>query len=352
MIRNHLPRLLMLIIIILLSARSAAGDDTVYLRGGSTLQGSVTQLSDAGVQIDGDGWTETIGWDRIRRITGKYAQEAEKYAVIADTLWRARIRLERGDPYMASPLFESLYDRYRGTTSVTALVICEGVLRCRLFLDENPGNALEPYLQTLRLIDLGIEQTAYNDLDPVIDPQTGLVPRLPPFRLYHDNKTIKVDLTRLPRGDDPVVDALAELYLSVFSGSDTPYPRPLPDISFPEATSVEIIHSILSASSSSNSVRRQARKELETMINSDPPAWLISWCRFAMGISLLQESSEEDRLRGVLELLRLPVTLNDAQPDLAAAAGHLAADELESQGYSSYAERIRRDLAEQGESDR
>src|SRR6185503_216094 len=51
-----------------------------------------------------------------------------------------------------------------------------------------------------------------------------------------------------------------------------------------------------------------------------PPRWTESWCRVAIGRSLLREADEPSRLRAVIELLHLPARFGADEPYLAGLA--------------------------------
>ncbi len=324
---------------------SQTGGDVVYLRGGGIEQGEVVEVSDAGLRIRSDDWERTISWDRVRSVTGPKRDEAEAFAVIAEMAWRARYRLERSDPVMAQADFETLYQRYRGTTSPTALVVTEGVLRCRLADSRRSSDAVEPYLQTLRLVRLGMRRTAFLDLPPVIDPRTGLVPSLPPVAHVDSEPSVQIDLSALPRGEDAVIDALADIYAAFVAGAASGVTTTVPGDALDDP-GVAIAHAMLGTTSPSDAVRRGSCEDLRAVLRDGPTPWLEAWCRFGVGQALLGEDDPETRLLGVIELLHLPVRLSAAQPMLAQRAGRMGADELESQGYEAYAEQLHADLSE------
>src|SRR5207248_1943375 len=93
-----------------------------------------------------------IGWDRVQRVEGEHAAEADGLAELADRTWRARSRIERGDFASAEPLFEQLFASMTGHDGPTAAIASEGLLRCRLARGAQAG-AVWPWLEWLSVIE-------------------------------------------------------------------------------------------------------------------------------------------------------------------------------------------------------
>lgn len=321
--------------------------DEVLLRGGAVEHGDIVRVDDAGVTIrlqmerQSGSWERTIGWDRVRSVSGTMEAEARDYAAIADMVWRARYRLERGDAALATSSFESLHERYRGQTSPTALVVSEGVLRCRLYRREQASRIVGPYLETLRLIRLGVERTGFRDLRPVIDPETLLCPELLPVRSWLETDQ-RPDLSSLIADPDAVVSSLAQQYdqlLSPLVGGSSPV-APAPTT--PEA-GPNLVHAMVTAVGSSQAGRQAGRERLQALTVGHREDWQEAWRRFGTGESLLLDPNREVRLRGVLELMHLPIRMGEQFPELAERAVELAAAELDAQGMAEDAAQIRRD---------
>ncbi len=316
-----LPRHRLLIAIVsVLGSLSAAWlpADEVVLRGGAVRQGTVIDVADGGVSLEvSTGAVEVLSWDRVRRVSGPRDADAAKYAAIADTAWRARYRLERGDPVMAGPLFETLYERYRGHLSPTALVVSEGVLRCRLQAGAAKTEILEPYLQLLRLRRSGVPATAFLDLEPILDAETQLLFALPPLLLFTGAEA-GLEGTELALDQDPVVRALAELYDCALARAREPS-RPTPSLQV-EHPGVELLHLLLSAQSASEAARREARQRLRDLQVGGGQDWLRAWRRAGLGLSLCRQDDTESRLEGVLELLQVPLLYGETLPELGRAA--------------------------------
>ncbi len=316
--------------------------DEVVLRGGAVRQGTVIDIADGGVSLEViTGAVEVLSWDRVRRVDGPRDVDAAKYAAIADTAWRARYRLERGDPFMAGPLFETLYERYRGEVSPTALVVSEGVLRCRLQAGATKTKILEPYLQLLRLRRAGVKATAFLDLEPILDEETELLFSLPPLLVFA-GADAGLDRTHLALGEDPVVRAIAELYdCALVRASEPARPTPSLPVEHPGA---ELLHLLLSAQSASEAVRSDAQQRLRELQVGDGQAWLRAWQRVGLGLSLCLQGDTESRLEGVLELMHVPLLFGETMPELARAAAGAAAEQLASLGRLDQADQVRLDF--------
>ena len=152
-------------VLFLLLARPGAGD-MVERRGSEpALEGEITIINEAGVTIRSSlGAVHVVPWDRVRRVEGKVEDPTldEKMAIAVD-LWRSRSRVERGDTTLAEPLLERLFERYRGQTHETALVVAEGLLRCRLARADH-ALAVVPALEVARLRRAQITTDTYSVL--------------------------------------------------------------------------------------------------------------------------------------------------------------------------------------------
>ncbi|MHC4421626.1 MAG: PH domain-containing protein, partial [Planctomycetota bacterium] len=154
----------------------AAAADVVERRGAApVIEGEVTVIDDAGVTVRSPlGAVHFVAWDRVRRVeTERERPELQKHWETAVDLWRARSRVERNDTTLAEPLLERLFERYRGRTHETALVVAEGLLRCRIARADHVL-AIVPALEVARLRRAGVKTEAYANLAPVFDSDYGL----------------------------------------------------------------------------------------------------------------------------------------------------------------------------------
>lgn len=166
----------------------AAGQYTVLLRGGepdlaaagvtALPQGLEVRSSDARAGER----RELVAWDLVRGIAATDASvraPGSEMLPMAVDLWRARVRIERGDTELALPLLERHRARFLGLDGPTAQLVWEGLLRAAVEAGD-PRESVVPWLECLRLGSDG-EASRFPGLGPVLDDATGLLPSLPPF---------------------------------------------------------------------------------------------------------------------------------------------------------------------------
>lgn len=325
----------------------------LVLRGGETPPtGSITSVDAAGVVTAAPGAAPiVISWDRVRAVEGEWAPQAERYLPDADRAWRARTRLERGDSFGAEPLFEQLFETYRGQSGATAAVISDGLLRCRLRRGAHVA-AIDPWLSTLTASQPGVQVlhaswASQAGLLPAVDPATGLAPALPPMWLSWPSVEA---FARQPPPEikDPRTAGLRALYLASARfecGQDAT----IPPVGVNEPGS-QIVREIVLARAGSAEQRGAARKALEERMRGSAanptPAWLEAWCRAAIGRSLLREVEVEQRQLGVVELLHIPARFSSMHPYLAGMALAEASVALRDMGDANGADTLARELAE------
>lgn len=180
-------------------AAAASAAEGVELRGRREgLRGEVLEISARGVLVrleaggsgEGAGGVEgaqrLVSWDVIRRVTGAREGEFARLAPVADSVWRARSRVDRGDFARAEELVEPLYESARGTPGLmggpTGAVLAECAVRVRLARGWSTGAAWA-WLDWTAARTRGAEVvwvggTAAGPV--VLDGATGLSPWLPP----------------------------------------------------------------------------------------------------------------------------------------------------------------------------
>ena len=175
-----MPMRIALYFVLVIAASARA--DLVERRGSEPpVEGKITRIDDAGVTVRSDlGAFHFVPWDRVRHVEAKEQDPLlARRMETATRLWRARSRVERHDTTLAEPILERLFERYHGQTHETALVVAEGLLRCRLA----PGDhvrAVLPALETARLRRADVTTDSYANLTAVIDESTSLCPLLAP----------------------------------------------------------------------------------------------------------------------------------------------------------------------------
>jgi hypothetical protein len=325
--------------------------DVVERRGAaSPLTGRVTLTDDNGVHVRSEfGAAHFVPWDRVRAIdTELPIPQYELRMSTAEDLWRARSRVERGDALLAQSLFERLFETYRGETHETALVVAEGLLRCRLARGENAA-AVIPALEAARIRRAGVTTDSYAALPPVIDDELSLCPQLAPAWIESRALSrLERDLAEYDAQEDAVIGALARLYLrAVRRHLGTPEPEDEP-VDLPRGVhnepGVELVADLVACASADSDARAGARARIERR-RETLPAWAEAWTRYAVGASLLEEDGVGRRQRGIVELLHVPVRFARRMPYLAGLALSLAAQASAADGDDDAAEVLRAELA-------
>ncbi|NNM25325.1 MAG: hypothetical protein HKO59_04960, partial [Phycisphaerales bacterium] len=295
--------------------------------------GAAPPITGTNAVIDGAGVTlrvsggslVTVAWDRVRDVVLEPPDDTRlsvlpRYRDDATRLWRARTRVERGDTALAEPLLERLFETYRGQTNETALVIANGLLRCRLARGAH-ASAVLPALEVIRLRRAGFETESYRNLPPVIDPATQLAPQLAPAWIPgRPLETLDRDLATYDPGNDDVVAAMARLYhhavRTTLGRPDDPVTLDGDVGRHPGIVRLGLLVACTDPDSDQrNAARRRLLEELDGW-----PAWAQAWARFGRGVSLLQEPGDGRRRRGMVELLHLPARYGREVPFLTGLA--------------------------------
>ncbi len=316
----------------LLLAPRTDGETQVVLRGAATpLEAPVESVDRAGVRVGGSE-ARVIGWDSVKIVVGDLAADAERFGELADDAWRARLRLSRGDLAMAEPLFESLQTELLDAPGPTALMVNEGLLRCRLRRGDQAG-AMEPWLQAVAMREAGHRVAGDPPLMAVLDQDLLLPAALPPIWLGDGATASVLTQSTLPppegEGASNLAVAMRSMYLAAaqfeIDGS------PAGDIPPINHSGGMFVRDIVLSRAGDEDQRRRARESLEAGLD-DLHGWQEAWRRAALGRSLLRESDRELRVRGVLQLLHLPARFGSSQPYLTGLALAEASVELELMG--------------------
>jgi hypothetical protein len=331
------------------SAGIAQTESSLTLRGGATApDGELTDCSIEGVVVASPVTGEVIiGWDRVRAVTGEHADQAGAFLDVADQLWRAVSRLERGDIPASEPLLEGLFATYRNRSGPTAAAVSGGLLRCRLERGAHTL-AVDAWLSWLHATARDDGPTWFDHaagVDPVLpvaDQETGLLPGLPPIWL--DLPSVRVFGNAPPSvsqfGDRE--QALAELYRHA-ARAQRGAREPMPRLTNPDPA-VRLVWDLVAAQSRNDPERATGRKAIEVRLRKEPVGWLDAWLRVGLGRSLLLEAEPVQRQRGVIELLRVHVTHQRDSAYLSGLALADAAVALAELGEEPGASRLRQEL--------
>ncbi len=320
--------------------------DVVERRGAEpAVDGSVTQIDDAGVVVRSAlGAVHFIPWDRVRSVqTDRTDPTLAARLEAAVDLWRARSRVERHDTSLAEPVLERLFEQYQGRTHETALVVAEGLLRCRVARADQVL-AVIPALEVARLRRAAVTTEAYATLDPDFDTRYALCSVVAPVWLPSPRlESLAHDLEAYDAQGDEVVRALAEAYRVAVLRTLGTLPEPGPATASIDHPGIDLMRRLNACRSDNADARNAAREQLRREIPK-MPAWAEAWTRYQIGVSLLSESGIGRRNKGAVSLIHLPARFNRTHPYLAGLALAEVAVALDQAGDAAAAGRLRSEL--------
>ena len=342
-------------------ARAQLASETLVMWGDEQPpRGTVTGVSLDGVEVvSGDGVTTLVGWDRVREVVGERAAAFEPVRDRARAIWRAGVRLERGDLINAEPVLEGLFETLAWERGPAASFVSRGLLTCRLGRGAR-GAAVVPWLSVLVSAD-GRPGRMVDDADArVIDQATGLASGLAPVWARGDTT---VRMAREPIGDGPDADTsgrvqlLGALYQQSARFELSPGEAPEHRAAIGDAINaaepgvvdedgVSLVLEMVLARVGTDEQRASSRAALEARLLGRMPAWKEAWVRVGIGRSLVLEADAEARRRGVIQLLHVPARLASDSPVLASLALAEAALTLRDLGSAREADLLRRELLE------
>ncbi len=313
-----------------LSPTLARAADIIERRGDDPpVRGEIVEVSDAGVRVRLESGTPRwVSWDRVRSIeveSAEHREQVEDYRTLAEELWRARTRVERRDTALAESILERYFQRFRGQTHETALIVSEGLLRCYLARDARVL-AVMPALETARLREAGVKTVSYTLLPDVVDDETMLCPALAPVWGGAIGLTgLERDLASYDAQGNEVIAALAGLYRrAVQMEMNVNVGGSLMRVGMVQQPGVELLRDLIGSVGESSDGRQAARGRLERRLASgefaEQGAWIEAWARYFVGRSMLGERDELVQKRGLIQLAHLPARFGESQPALAAEA--------------------------------
>ena len=282
-------------------AREVAAERTrIEARGadGSAAGLEVTTIGRGGQEV-----RELLPWDMVRDVSASGVRHpARDYLAMATDLWRARIRIARGDTTLAAPLLAKHWEALRDAEGPTAQLAAEGLLRCAI-VDADKGAAIEAWSVSLRLTVAGME-TRFPELAPVLDPVTGLLPAIPPFApaSLRTELLARCDATlarATPTGEPPAATVAASAlrrFAEIARLSDMPA---APDAPAPAAASkppiagpadaqrvppaARVLEGLAAIVRAADAIALDRALSEFDRANQDPPAFLASWRLAAIG---------------------------------------------------------------------
>lgn len=336
----------------LLAALLAIADSSVTLRAGeSAPRGRITTIDTSGITIEdgpaGAARRSLIGWDRVRAVSGERAADAARFMDLAEQLWRARLRLERGDFIAAETAFEEAFASDPARRGPTGAVVAEGLMRCRLARDARTA-AIPAWLAWVsasedRVLFHGLSGRIVARSGPALESDaSGLAPDLPPiFTPGPSIEPLTSGLVGLG-AQSGRADRLAAWYL-VAARFEAGFPVEIPEIPTTD-DSLRLVAEIVSARAGDSQRRRAARAALEARLRSRPTAWQEAWILAGIGRSLLREESADQKLLGVASLLHIPARIPEAPDFISGVALAESSAALRALGDAAGADRLRSEL--------
>jgi len=220
-----------------------------------------------------------------------------------EEIWRAKMRLLRGDVYLANPTFLKFFETFMNSSSEDARLIAEGTLRCALARGDLK-EALEPWLRTAKHRADGLD-SSFPTLTKVIDSNSLLCPQLPPIYLLEG---VARKLT-------------------------------LPDTLAGKAGK-EFLELLLHSSSGDTTAIAYLTNAVDSF-----PEWKQAWAYYFLGIGHLQIKDDSDaRSAGLLALARVASLPKNIQPWLSGASLIILSEEFALDGKVTISEKMLRQL--------
>lgn len=297
-------------ILLLVGLASPALAVTVELRGGAApVNAEKVDFERGGLRVTLAGvQTTVIAWDQVRSVTGRPLSDAERSMLaVAEDLWRARSRVQRGDLSLATGLLERHFADFRGTTSETALIVAEGLLRCRLTRD--PMQAIVPAIEVARLRRAKVTTDRYLALPVVLDETTLLCPALAPtWPKDATSEAVAVELDAMLGGAtamfDPETRRVGEIYVALLRRAPLAATRR-------EEGGVGLLAAMMELDRLGPSDTPENKTRVRTAVLAAAKGlgpWAGGWARYAVGRSLTEEGDRTVRMEGVLSLLEIPAS--------------------------------------------
>ncbi|MGD1916848.1 MAG: hypothetical protein ACFCBV_11765 [Phycisphaerales bacterium] len=342
-------------LVLIATAPALCQDDALVLRAfEQPPTGQAMGVGPQGVRVRSpQGDVVVVGWDRVLAVPAALREAADPFQGLAVDTWRARTRMERGDLILAAPLLQAVFEAAqaegRQLRGPTGLVVAEGLLRCRLARGAGAA-AIEPRLAWLDAAIVRQPRTTFANrawatdvgLPAAIDPSSELSPQLPPIWLASPSLTLVLQL-EATEGERDKATAMRVLYQAAARHELGQRVDTLPDV--PREASVELVRDIVAARVLDDDARAGARARLESALTSASTPWMEAWILAAIGRSLVLEAAEEDRLRGVAQLLRVHVLHRAGSPHLADICVAEAAATLHALGQRDAASALVKELS-------
>lgn len=324
---------------------------TVSLRGIDppaigTLVGADADL----VALVSGGATTFYGWDRVRGIAGEATATSDDLSR-GERLWRARVRVEKGDYAGAEPILDELEPWFAGRKGPTASAGALGLLECRITRGAH-ALAVAPMIAYAGAVSGGTagwynppstREPRPGQVLPglVWDAAYGLSPLVPP--MWVDTPATHGLIGKTKTVVPGRAATLAALY-DASAAFECGQVVTLPEVPAGADSGVRLMHEVVTARVGDAETRARARAALSARLTPEAPAWVVGWCRAGLGRSLILEDSRDAKMLGVAELLSVPAMQERLNPGLTAVCLAQAAATLDDLGDAPGAAALKQEL--------
>lgn len=348
--RNHFglrrATILFVATLALQTATVAAEDRLAHRRGGlssiaieraaATNDGLSVVRTDRGLDRE-----EVVPWDRLAGVDPRLPEGTLEVGIdrglaLGDRLWRGRNRLRRGDARLAREAFLEAFELIRERRGPMFSIALEGLVASAIL----EGRVDDIQSEAVFLGELGLAGSRTDRFagpafgGDVIDAETQLVPMVPPVTGGPASLKIRERLRDRPRIHENS-GLRRDLWIRLLDGSGPPE---LEDRSVDAGT--RYLVELTNLDSKDRRTRESARRRLIEQLDGQP-GWRTAWTRHRAGRSSLQHAeNDEERLRGILDLVRVMALEDTAPPALRLDSGRLLIDGLRSIGRNDEARTI------------
>lgn len=300
------------------TACAAPADLVVEMRGGvASIVAASVSASQRGLEVRRAGAAagapaELVAWDLVRGVSGSpVPSEVDANLAVAESLWRARIRIERGDHELAEPVLRARWEQFRALDGPTAALVKEGLMRCALARGDLAG-ALEPWFALLA--DRGAA-SRFPSLAPLADADTGLMPAFSPFAPASLREPMlaacRAAASDASRGVPPVVAGLERLLVASHADAAPAASEPAKDADA-ALRALALLEAIAAAPDART--RERAVGDFDRAF-AEPPPFLGCWRLAAIGASSARAARASGDAavleRAAIDMLAVPASRLD-----------------------------------------
>lgn len=273
--------------------------------------------------------------------------QLDDYLPMAEELWRARTRLERGDRALAEPIFSRMFTQTNGQSHETALMVAEGLMRVRLARGANAA-AVIPMLEVIRMRRMGVKSDSFTMLQSLIEevePGEMVCVQLPPlFVRTNDLRLLVKELESYDAQEDAYVRHLAQGYKRAAENTLHATADTKSDLDGARDTFVDnVINTRWSVYEPSKGRPARSQRNVGTEIDA-LPEWAQLWSLYASGSQKMESPDLNVRDRGIVQLASVASFSSDRFPYITGLALGDLAVELEKEGQLESALSLRREL--------